>query len=137
MLVCVFSSLLKLSENLISISVNDCTYVVIECTSVFRCTVRTLVLDILHVCMSTYHTRLMLERSALVQLIAPLLQSSALAGCYTFARLCSIAWYLCSSASPQSAPTDQKQLRIVFDFFFFVYFSTCLLFHLSAVFNFY
>ena len=112
MLVWVFLSLLKLSENLVSVSG-------IERTSAFRCTILAPVLDKLHVRASTYQTKPMLECSALLRLIAPLLRSSAPVGYYTFACLCSIAWYLCSSASPQSAPTDQKQLCIVFDFFFF------------------
>ena len=147
----VFLSLLKLSWSLVSVSAIDCTFVVIEFTSAFHCTVRMLVLEKLHVRVSAYLTRRTLEhslwtleRSALLRWIAPLLRSSTLAGCYTFARLCSIAWYLRSNASPQSAPTDQKQLSIVFDFLLFIVifvylfiFSTCHLFCLSVVFNFY
>jgi hypothetical protein len=59
-----------------------------------------------------------LERSTLLQSIVPLLRSSALADCYIHARLCSIASYLRSSVSPQSAPTNQRQLSKKFLIFF-------------------
>ena len=114
-LVWVFLSLLKLFENSMSVSVINRTSIAIERIFAFHCTVCVHVLYRLHVCTSAYQTRptlecslWTLECSALVRLIAPLLQSSTLASYYTFPRLHSIAWYLRSSASPWLAPTDQK-----------------------------
>ena len=52
-----------------------------------------------------------LERSALLRSITPLFRSSTLAYCYIHVRLRSITFYLHSSASSQSAPTNQRQLR--------------------------
>ena len=59
-----------------------------------------------------------------VQSIAPLLRSNAPVGCHILSRLCSIAWYLRSSAYLQSAPTNPRQLSVNLLLLFFIF---CLL----------
>ena len=137
----VFLSLLKFFEKLVSVSAIDRTSVAIERTFAFRCIVCALALDRLNVRASAYQTRPTLECSLWTLVCNALVRSSALASCFTFARLCSVP-----TLEHISAVSTNKREAAIYSFFIiffycylslFVYVSTCLLFHLSVVFNFY
>ena len=113
------------SRILVSISKIERNLLALERTCAFHCIVCAPVLDSLQLHASTLR---LTDRSALLRLIAPLLQSSTLADCYIHACLWSIASYLRLSTPPQSAATNQKQLSTKFFFFFglVLFFFICL-----------
>jgi hypothetical protein len=115
-----FFEFVGISGILVSVSAIDHTSVAIERTAAFHYSICVPAVNRLHVRVGLIRPRPTLERSVLIRSIAPLLQLSVLGDYYILARLRSITRYLRSSASPQLATTNQRQLSTIFLLIFLV-----------------